>query len=258
MLVCLKPQKRTHAHPVFVVLSVPGFLQITQHPYCREVLKIGAGGGGSITVVELTDADLLARSGTLMAIAKTMLDNSCQSSRLAFNQEISVMNYLNSKYPSSFPKLLGFDSSTLTVIMPYYQIGSLSKYLKTEKASRTRQRFQFVKDIAVAIQCMHREGMAHCDLKPDNVLVTFDNHTKQFHCILTDFGLSKILNEESLKVKSFNVVNMRGLSFLYAAPEVLAQFRKPTSASHPNYFKFSDIYSYACIVYECLCLKRPW
>ncbi|KAK2952058.1 putative Microtubule-associated serine/threonine-protein kinase 1 [Blattamonas nauphoetae] len=52
-------------------------------------------------------------------------------------------------------------------------------YLSEEHAK------QYISEIILAVEFLHRHGIVHCDLKPDNLLIAADGHLR-----LTDFGLS--------------------------------------------------------------------
>jgi serine/threonine protein kinase len=101
---------------------------------------------------------------------------------------------------------------------------------------------------------MHEHFLAHCDIKTQNVLVEVNASVPS--CYLTDFGITQILSEKIIATKSFNVINLRGLSVQYAAPEAFLNFRSK------NYigvdFKKYDVYSFACVAYEVLGRKFPW
>jgi hypothetical protein len=47
---------------------------------------------------------------------------------------------------------------------------------------------------------------------------------------LTDFGIAQILSEKIIATKAFNVINLRGLSVSYAAPEALNNFRSKNTS----------------------------
>ncbi len=80
----------------------------------------------------------------------------------------------------------------------------------------------------------------HCDLKPENVLLTSQHHAK-----ICDFGMAKVLNEHD------EVSRTAGYSPLYAAPEVMhfcpsLQLFHNDAAACPG-FK-SDIFSAALVI----------
>ncbi|KAI3655803.1 hypothetical protein MP638_005871, partial [Amoeboaphelidium occidentale] len=75
-------------------------------------------------------------------------------------------------------------------------------------------------------------------------------------CYLTDFGITQILSEKIIATKSFNVINLRGLSVQYSAPEAFSNFRSKNYSGVD--FKKYDVYSYACVVCEVLARKFPW
>lgn len=75
----------------------------------------------------------------------------------------------------------------LYLVMEYLNggdVATLVKMLGTLDDSWTRQ---YIAEIVVGVDDLHRRGIIHRDLKPDNVLIDKRGHLK-----LTDFGLSRI------------------------------------------------------------------
>jgi serine/threonine protein kinase len=174
---------------------------------------------------------------------------------LAFNQEISLMEFFaDSPYVA---KLIGYCQEPVCLIMKYYSCGSLDNW--TEKNSETARKYKFkvkiCKDLASGIEVLHNRQVAHCDLKPQNVLV--EDQPGQLRFLLIDFGISKILTDEYLASEAFQIRNLRGLTVPYAAPDALLRFRSKTAWS-PNEEKAGDVYSFACIVFFLLTHLSPW
>ncbi|KAI3655187.1 hypothetical protein MP638_001570, partial [Amoeboaphelidium occidentale] len=109
-------------------------------------------------------------------------------------------------------------------------------------------------ETAHALSIMHSHYLAHCDIKPQNILVELENGVPT--CFITDFGITQILSEKIIAAKTFNVMNLRGLSTHFAAPEAFMNFRSKKYKSVD--FKAYDLYSFGCLIYEVLSRKTPW
>jgi serine/threonine-protein kinase len=142
--------------------------------------------------------------------------------------------------------------------MKLYSLGSLSSFIKKMNALWSKTLIMsFAQDIVVAVGIMHKLELAHCDLKPDNILIE-KHESGRYTCVLTDYGITQILSESIIDAKAFIAFNVRGLSVRYAAPEAFVRFRTKNEHIKANEIKAGDLYSLAVIVYEMLTRKQPW
>jgi serine/threonine protein kinase len=111
-----------------------------------------------------------------------------------------------------------------------------------------------VKELSEALNVMHSHYLAHCDIKPQNVLVQVNNGIPS--CYLTDFGITQVLSDRILAASTFHVANLRGLSIHYSAPESFSHFRSKYYIGAD--FKKYDVYSLACVLYETILQEGPW
>jgi serine/threonine protein kinase len=101
---------------------------------------------------------------------------------------------------------------------------------------------QIVATLAQAMQAAHDAGIIHRDLKPDNVLLTGSGV-----CKITDFGLAKQLDSESVKTQSDAIIGTPS----YMAPE-------QASGKIRDIGPLSDVYALGAILYECLTGRPPF
>ncbi|RFD25239.1 serine/threonine protein kinase [Mycobacterium uberis] len=92
-----------------------------------------------------------------------------------------------------------------------------------------------VRQIAAALDAAHANGVTHCDVKPENILVT----DKDF-AYLVDFGIARAVSDTGPTQSSISN---------YIAPERF-------TGSEVNYR--ADIYALACVLGECLVGSPPY
>ena len=71
------------------------------------------------------------------------------------------------------------------IVMEYVSGGELFDHLCEHGAYSEREAATLISELAGAIAICHAQGVAHADIKPENLLLTHDGHVK-----LVDFGLS--------------------------------------------------------------------
>ena len=128
------------------------------------------------------------------------------------------------------------------LIMEYIDGGDLRGKIEEEKLWRRKidekTIVTWLKEIASALKYCHEEkNIVHRDIKPDNILLTKDNHVK-----LADFGIAKMLSK---KVK---VTQTRIGDTDYISPEIEAE--EPYTYS-------ADIWSLGVLIYELCLLEHP-
>ena len=101
-----------------------------------------------------------------------------------------------------------------------------------------RTRF-YIAELVLAIDHLHKHNILYRDLKPENILLDEIGHIK-----LTDFGLSKIMNNIE-KDKTYTVCGTP----IYVAPEVL---------TGQGYDKLVDWWSLGVLLYEFLAGYSPY
>ena len=124
------------------------------------------------------------------------------------------------------------------IVMEYCKNGELFEYISKKERLQEDEASSFFYQIINGVEYIHSKGIAHRDLKLENLLLTEDNTIK-----IIDFGLSHEFNgKDLLKTKCG--------SPSYASPELIAQ---------PFYDGFkSDIWCCGIILYAMLCGYLPF
>jgi serine/threonine protein kinase len=97
-----------------------------------------------------------------------------------------------------------------------------------------------IEQVAKALHVAHNAGLLHRDIKPSNVLLDHDDFA-----YLIDFGIARTLDETRM-TKADSAIG----TFHYIAPERLAVGADEDARA--------DVYSLACVLYECLTGGPPF
>ncbi|OAT03291.1 CAMK protein kinase [Blastomyces gilchristii SLH14081] len=177
------------------------------------------------------------------------------------NNEMLIMSGLRHPNIVEFRDYHDHDNRWIYIIMEYVPGGELSAYLNQCHHLAEEQVKTISRQILHALQYLHRRKITHRDIKPDNILIqSFD----PLHVKLSDFGLSKVAQEESF-MKTFCG------TLLYCAPEVYPEYdnyrrgearkRRRAADSVPRtspYDQSVDMWSFGAVLFHILCGTAPY
>jgi len=125
--------------------------------------------------------------------------------------------------------------------MKFVEGGQLAEVLKRESMS-TRRAAELLAKIARTVHFAHQHGILHRDIKPGNILLD-----RQGEPHLTDFGLARLLEQESTITHSSDVLGTPS----YMSPEQAAGRTKELTAA-------TDVYSLGAVFYQMLTAEPPF
>jgi eukaryotic-like serine/threonine-protein kinase len=105
-----------------------------------------------------------------------------------------------------------------------------------------RDAVRLIATLAEAMHVVHQQGIIHRDLKPANILLDGDGTAK-----ISDFGLAKLLHEESQNTRSGAIMGTPS----YMAPE-------QANGTGANVGPATDVYALGAILYEALSGTPPF
>lgn len=155
-------------------------------------------------------------------------------------REIEVLKVC--QHPNIIRLLDVFENSEyIYIVLEYLTGGDLFTYLDKRDFKITEDRARSIAhQIAISLYYLHQFGIAHRDLKLENILMCDNSDTSELK--LVDFGLSKMLGPTETSTDPFGTLS-------YVAPEVLLQ--KP-------YGKNVDLWSLGVIIYVLLSGMLPF
>jgi serine/threonine-protein kinase len=204
----------------------------------RFVIKARLGSGG-MGEVFLADDTLLKRPVALKAIRPDRCEDSSFRQRLV--REAERASQPNDEHIVRIYQLLEHDGRTF-LVMEYVEGQTLRT--KLGKPLATEEFFSIAEQCLAGLAAAHQRGILHCDLKPENVMITPAGLVK-----LLDFGFARhAAPQETRDRLDLNSTGVGG-TVPYMAPEVLTG-----KLPDPR----SDIFSLGVMLYEALTGSHPF
>lgn len=203
----------------------------------RYQLDETLGSGGMAVVYRALDMTL-ERTVSIKVLRKDYSGNA--EFRERFHQEAKAAANL------AHPNIVtihdfGLDAETRLFIVMEYVPGTDLKNLM-----RRRGRYSLDETISLMVQACagvgyaHRAGLVHCDIKPQNMLITPDHRLK-----VVDFGIARALASIHPDEKS---------EVVWGSPQYFSPEQSAGKAPSPA----SDVYSLGVVMYEMLTGQLPF
>lgn len=158
----------------------------------------------------------------------------------ALKNEVSILQNLHHPGVVNLERM--FETPEKIFVVMEKLKGDMLEMILSSELGRLSERITrfLVMQILVALKHLHSKNIVHCDLKPENVLLSSDSDFPQVK--LCDFGFARIIGEKSFRK---SVVGTPA----YLAPEVLR---------NKGYNRSLDMWSTGVIVYVSLSGTFPF
>lgn len=174
----------------------------------------------------------------------------------AFTADVPLLPGAQEEYPDVLPTRLNpaglGNNRTLFLVMKNYPC-TLRQYLEVSTPGR-RQGSLMVLQLLEGVDHLCRQGVAHRDLKSDNVLLEFDSDGCP-RLVITDFGCCLAQRDSNLQLPFNSMWVNRGGNASLMAPEVATAV--PGSGVVIDYSK-ADAWAVGAISYEILGQSNPF
>ncbi|MCO7226327.1 serine/threonine-protein kinase [Pleionea sp. CnH1-48] len=189
------------------------------------IKELGRGGMGKV---------YLAKDNKLQRdVALKKLHKECSPSNII--HEARLLAKINHPNVVQVHNILE-EESNVSIVMEYVEGITLDKVIK-ERHISLEQKLQWLYQLSLGLSAAHSQDVIHCDLKPSNILVDYNNQIK-----IADFGIAQLIRADESADSNYG-------SLAYMAPEVIME---------NNHTKASDLFSFGVIAFQLLTGQHPF
>src|SRR5437588_2666124 len=203
----------------------------------RFVINARLGGGGMGEVYRAED-NRLKRTVALKRLAPSLRAD--PTYRRRFQQESERVSRFIDPHIAAVYDVLE-EQSEIFLVMEYIEGENLRQRLR--RPMTLEQFFEIALQCAEALSAAHERGIVHCDIKPENIMLTTTGQVK-----ILDFGVAKHLPRSDQSSTVDRSGNFAGTP-AYMSPEVLLEQALDGRA---------DVFSLGVVFYEVLTGQHPF
>lgn len=217
-----------------------------QIPAQFSVLEfLGEGGHGIV----LKAKDTLLDKIVALKLIKTDRSDDAERQVRRMQNEARILGKLDHPNIVRVFQMGLCQDQTPFLVCEYLEGETLADYLCKNPQMGPKAIAEIFTQILDALDCAHAHELLHRDVKPGNIMIMRDSTNQSLDLKLLDFGIAKPLsNEEVTVVGLTRTIQMSG-----SAP-----YMSPEQCRGEKIDIRSDIYSAACVLFECLTGQPPF
>ncbi|XP_041936490.1 serine/threonine-protein kinase tousled-like 1-B isoform X3 [Alosa sapidissima] len=145
------------------------------------------------------------------------------------------------------------DTDTFCTVLEFCEGNDLDFYLKQHKLMSEKEARSIIMQIVNALKYLNeiKPPIIHYDLKPGNILLV--DGTACGEIKITDFGLSKIMDDDNYGVDGMDLTSQGAGTYWYLPPECFVVGKEPPKISNKV-----DVWSVGVIFFQCLYGRKPF
>lgn len=192
--------------------------------------------GGMAVIYKAQDL-MLERPVALKILKKNLSDDLSFQNR--FRQEARASaRLIHPNIVTTFD--FGYDRDRLFIVMEYVKGTELKELMSAETKVAIKDAIDFLQQACRGLAYAHQKGFVHCDIKPQNLMVTDEKVLK-----ITDFGISRALDTITREEKA---------DVVWGSPYYISPEQSAGKAPSP----VTDIYALGVVAYELFSGKLPF
>ncbi len=178
------------------------------------------------------------RSGRLVALKNLSRD------RLTTHRFLRELRFLLSLEHPNIANCYALEQSAMgrQLVLDYCEGGTLRQLMEQGTSLTLAEIFTLITDILSGLEHAHNQGIVHCDIKPENILLFITPGGWQPK--ISDFGIARLSQE---------IQSLEGSTGATGSPAYMAPER-----FYHQYSAASDLYALGVILYEMLVGDRPF
>jgi serine/threonine-protein kinase len=194
------------------------------------------GAGGMAHVYRARDIHLRRQVGIKVLRADYMRESAFRQRFL--HEARSAANLLHPNIVTLYD--FAHDETRVFMVMEYVEGTDLKTLLRRQGMLPVRTAVELMVQVCAGVGYAHRAGLIHCDLKPQNILISGDQRAK-----ITDFGIARALSTIQ-REEEHDVV--------WGSP----QYFSPEQAAGSPPSPASDVYALGVVLFEMLTGRLPF
>lgn len=205
------------------------------HSRYEIVSRLGEGGVGTVYLAIQQD------SGREVAIKLLHADAlESEKDRARFLREFKILAKLSHEHIIEFYSAALADEDIPYAVCEYIKGKHLLSLIQAEQKLSWERTWKIMEQVCAAMQYAHENGIVHRDLKPENIML-LDEPQADWVKVL-DFGFAHVASPTQT-MQRLTATGIIVGTVCYMSPEQCQSIKVDGR---------SDIYSLACIIYECL------